>query len=186
MSVSKQGGPVKSTLQNFCSCLFSTEMATTGMIMTEGDNIGLGMLRYVSPNDLIGTILKQIRIIPKKIFHHGQKFEFILSPPMQRHLAGDKIVHYVSESWYRILSNVHQLLIRESLRNGDGVLGVAHSQSRQMIRHHIFGTLFIPNFNVELLKKQNPPDKTRFSIFFRKKILQCSMIRVDDDFRSYK
>jgi hypothetical protein len=65
------------------------------------------------------------------------------------------------------MSNVHQLLIRKSLRNGGGILGVAHSQSRQMIRHHIFGTLFIPNFNVELLKKQNLPDKMRFSIFLR-------------------
>jgi hypothetical protein len=46
-------------------------MATTGMIMTEGDDIGLVMLRYASPNDLIGTILKQIRIIPEKVFYHG-------------------------------------------------------------------------------------------------------------------
>ena len=90
MSVSKQGGLVKSTLQNFCSSLFSTEMAITGMIMTKGDEIGLVMLRYTSPNDLIGTILKQIRNILEKIFHHGQKFEFILLPPMQRHLAGGR------------------------------------------------------------------------------------------------
>jgi hypothetical protein len=71
MSVSKQSGLVKSTLQNFCRGLFSTEMATTGVIMTEGDDIGLVMLRYASPNDLIGTILKQIRIIPEKVFYHG-------------------------------------------------------------------------------------------------------------------
>jgi hypothetical protein len=142
------------------------------MIMTKGDDIGLVMLRYTSPNDLIGTILKQIRIIPKKVFHHGQKFEFILLPPTQKSLASDKIVHYVSEPWCGIVSNVHQLLIREGLRNGSGVLGVVHSQSRQMIRHHILRTLLILNLCVELLKKQNPPDKTRFSIFFRKKILQ--------------
>jgi hypothetical protein len=172
MSVPKQGGPVKFTLQNFCSSLFSTEMATTGMIMTEGDDIGLVILRYTSPYDLIGTILKQIMIIPEKVFHHGQKFEFILSPPMQRHLAGGKIVHYVSEPWCGIMSNVHQLLIRECLKNGGGILGVSYSQSRQMIHHNIFGTLFIPNFNVKILKKQNSPNKTRFSIFFRKKILQ--------------
>ena len=186
MSVSKQGGPIKSTLQNFCSGLFSTEMATTGMIMTEGDDIGLIMLRYTSPNDLIRTILKQIRIIPKEIFHHDQKFEFILLSPMQRHLAGDKIVHYISEPWCRIMSNVHQLLIRKGLRNGCGVLSVLHCQSLQMIRHHIFGTLLILNFYVELLEKQNPPDKTSFSIFLGKKILQCCMIRVDNDLRSYK
>jgi hypothetical protein len=154
------------------------------MATTKGDDIGLVMLRYTSPNDLIGRILKQIRIIPKKVFHHGQKFEFILSPPMQRHLASDKIDHYVSEPWCGIVSNVHQLLIREGLRNEDGVLGVVHNQSRQMICHHILGTLLILNLYVELLKKQNPPDKMRFSIIFRKKILQCRMIRVDDDFRS--
>ena len=129
MSVSKQGGPIKSTLQNFCNGLFRTEVATTGMIMTEGDDIGLAMLRYTSPNDLIWTILNQIRIIPKKIFQHGQKFKFILSPPMRRHLAGDKIVHYVNEPWCGIVSNVHQLLIREGLGNGGGVLGVVQSQS---------------------------------------------------------
>jgi hypothetical protein len=127
-------------------------MASIGMIMIEGDDIGLIVLRYTSPNDLIGTILEQIRIIPEKVFHHGQKFELILSPPMQRHLAGDKIVHYVSEPRCGIVSNVHQLLIREGLRDGGGILGVIHSQSRQMICHHIFGTLLIPNFYVELLK----------------------------------
>ena len=104
-------------------------MATAGIIMTEGDDIGLVMLRYTSPNDLIGTILKQIRIIPEKIFHYGQKFEFLLSPPMQSYLAGDKIVDYVSKPWYGIMSNVHQFLIREGLRKGCGVLGVIHSQS---------------------------------------------------------
>ena len=151
MRVSKQGGPVKFTLQNFCSGLFSTEVATTCMIMTERDDIGLVMLRYTSPNNLIGTILKQIMIIPEKIFHHGQKFKFILSPPMQRHLACDEIVHYVCEPWCGIISNVHQLLIREGLKNGCGILDVVHSQSRQMIRYHIFGTLLIPNFYVKLL-----------------------------------
>jgi hypothetical protein len=64
-------------------------MASTGMTMIEGDDIGLVMLRHTSPNDLIGIVLKPIRIILEKVFHHGQKFEFILSPPMQRHLAGD-------------------------------------------------------------------------------------------------
>jgi hypothetical protein len=59
MSVSKQGGPVKSTLQNFCNYLFSTEVATTGMIMIERDDIGLVMLRYASPNDLIGQYLNK-------------------------------------------------------------------------------------------------------------------------------
>ena len=100
------------------------------MIMTKGNDIGLVMLRYTSPNDLIRIVLKQIRIIPEKVFHHGQKFEFILSPSMQRHLASDKIVHYVSEPWCGIVSNVHQLLIREGLRNGGGILAVIHSQSQ--------------------------------------------------------
>ena len=107
MNVSKQGRPVKSALQNFCNGLFSTKMASTGMIMIEGDDIGLVMLRYTSPNDLIWTILEQIRIIPEKVFHHGQKVELILPPPMQRHLGGNKIIHYISKSWCRIVSNVH-------------------------------------------------------------------------------
>jgi hypothetical protein len=33
-------------------------MASIGMIVTKGDAIGLVMLRYVPPNDLIGTILE--------------------------------------------------------------------------------------------------------------------------------
>jgi hypothetical protein len=48
----------------------------------KGDDIGLVKFRYASPNDLIGTILEQVRIIPKKGFHFGQKFELILLPPM--------------------------------------------------------------------------------------------------------
>ena len=82
--------------------------------MTKGDDIELVKLRYTSPNDLIGTILEQIWIIPKKGFHLGQKFDLILLPPMQRHLAGNKIVHYVSESRCGIVSNVHQLLLKLS------------------------------------------------------------------------
>jgi hypothetical protein len=127
-------------------------MASTSMIMTKGDDIGLVMLRYTSPNDLVGTILEQIRIIPEKGFHHGQKFDLILSPPMQRHLAGDKIVHYVSKPWCKIVSNVHQLLIRKGLRNRGGILGVIHGRPRQMIYHYIFKTLLILNLYVKLLK----------------------------------
>jgi hypothetical protein len=103
---------------------------------------------------------------------------------MQRHLAGDKIVPYVSEPWCGILSNVHQLLIREGLRNGDGVLGLIQSQPRQMISHHIFCPFLIPDFYVELLQQQNPSDQTGFSIFLGEKILQHRVIRKDNDFRS--
>jgi hypothetical protein len=86
--------------------------------MTKGDDIGLVKFRYASPNDLIGTILEQVRIIPKKSYHLRQKFELILLPPMLRHLVGNKIVHYVSKPRCRFVSNVHQLLIRKGLRMG--------------------------------------------------------------------
>jgi hypothetical protein len=74
-------------------------MASTSMIMTEGDDTGLVKLGNAPLNDLIRTILKQVRIIPEEILHHGHKFGLILPPPMQRHLTGDKIVHYVSKLW---------------------------------------------------------------------------------------
>jgi hypothetical protein len=151
MSISKNVRPIKSTLQNLCSSLICTKVASTCMIMTKGDNIGLVMLKYTPPNDLLGTILEQIRIIPEKGLHHGHKFELLLLAPLQRLLAGDKIVHYVSKPWCRIVSNVHQLLIRKGLKNRGGILGDIHNQSRQMICHHIFETLLIPNLYVELL-----------------------------------
>jgi hypothetical protein len=131
MSVSKKGRPVKSTLQNFCNDLLCTEVASTSMIMTKGDDIGLVKLRYTPPNDLIGTILEQIRIIPEKGLHLRQKFELILLPPMQKHLVGDKIVHDVRIPRCGIVRNVHQLLIMKGLRNGGGILGIIHGQSRQ-------------------------------------------------------
>jgi hypothetical protein len=137
--------------------------------MTKGDDIGLVKFRYASPNDLIGTVLEQIRIISKKGFHLGQKFELILLPPMQRHLASNKIVHYVSKPRCGTVSNVHQLLIRKGLENGGGVLGEIHGQPRQMISHHIFCHFLIPNFYVKLLKQQNLSDQTGFSIFLGKK-----------------
>jgi hypothetical protein len=99
MSVSKHGRPIKFTIQNLCSCLICTKVASTCMIMTKGDDIGLVKLRYTPPNDLVRTILEQIRIILEKGLHYGQKFELILLPPMQRDLAGNKIVHYVSKPW---------------------------------------------------------------------------------------
>jgi hypothetical protein len=58
MSISKQGWPIKSKLQNLCSGLLCAEMAFTSMIITKGDDIGLVMLWYTPPNDLIGTILE--------------------------------------------------------------------------------------------------------------------------------
>jgi hypothetical protein len=80
------------------------------------------------------------------------------------------------------VSNVHQLLIRKGLRNGGGVLGEIRGQPGQMIYHHIFGPLLILNFYVKLLKQQNPSDQVGFGIFLGKKILQCRVIRIDDDF----
>jgi hypothetical protein len=121
------------------------------MIMTEGDDTGLVRLGNASPNDLIGTILVQVRIVPEKILHHGHKFGLILPPPMQRHLTGDKIVYYVSKPWLVSMSDMHQLLIEEGLRNGGGFFREVHGNPREMISQHVFGTLLVPNLNVELL-----------------------------------
>jgi hypothetical protein len=159
-------------------------MAPTCMIMTKGDDISLVEFRYASPNDLIGTILEQIRIIPKKGFHLGQKLDLILSPLMQRHLVGNKIVHYIRKLRCGIVSNLHQLLIRKGLRDGCGVLSELHGQSRQMIGHHILCSFLIPDFDVELLQQQNLSNQTGFSIFLGEKILQRRVIRKDNDFRS--
>jgi hypothetical protein len=65
--------------------------------MTKADDIGLVLLRDTSPNDLIRTILEKIRIVPKKVLHHGYKLGLILPHPMQRHMTGDKIVHYINK-----------------------------------------------------------------------------------------
>jgi hypothetical protein len=54
-------------------------------------------LKEASPNDLIGTILEQIRIISEKALHHAYELELILPSPMQKHLTGDKIVYYISK-----------------------------------------------------------------------------------------
>jgi hypothetical protein len=97
--VKEQGRPIKSTLQNLCSGLLSTKVASTSMIMTKGDCFGLVMLRDTSPNDLIGTILKKIRIVLEKVLHHGHKLGPILPLPMQRHVTSDEIVHYISKPW---------------------------------------------------------------------------------------
>jgi hypothetical protein len=74
MSVSKKGRQIKTTLQNFCSGLLCTKMASASMIMTKGNDLGLTMLRYTPPNDLVMTILEQIKIILEKGLHHGQNF----------------------------------------------------------------------------------------------------------------
>jgi hypothetical protein len=49
------------------------------------------------------------------------------------------------------MTNMHQLLIGEGLRDGDDFFREIHGNPREMIGHHIFGTLLIPNLNVELL-----------------------------------
>jgi len=80
VSVLKDGGPVKTALQNLCSGLLCTEMASTGMIMTEGDYTGLVRLGNTSPNDLIETILEQIRIVPEKIFTTDMNLDLSCRP----------------------------------------------------------------------------------------------------------
>jgi hypothetical protein len=97
VSVLKDGRPIKSALQNLCSGLLCAEVASTSMIVTKGDDTRLVELGDTSPNDLIGTILEQIRIVLEKILHHDHEFGLILPPLMQRHLASDKIVYYVSK-----------------------------------------------------------------------------------------
>jgi hypothetical protein len=74
-------------------------MASTIMIMIERDDTGLVRLVNASSNDLIETLLEQVRVVLEKILHHGHEFGLILPSPMQRHLTGDKIVHYVSKPW---------------------------------------------------------------------------------------
>jgi len=49
------------------------------------------------------------------------------------------------------MSNMHQLLIKEGLRDGGGLLSEIHGNPRKMVGHHIFGTFLVPNLNVELL-----------------------------------
>jgi hypothetical protein len=49
------------------------------------------------------------------------------------------------------MSNMHQLLIGEGLRNGDGFFREVHGNPREMISHHVFETLLVPNLSVELL-----------------------------------
>jgi hypothetical protein len=82
LCVLEKGRPIESTLQNLCSSLLSIEMASTGMIMTKGDDIGWVMIIYTPLNDLIGPILEEIRLLLEKMLHHGQKFELILSLAM--------------------------------------------------------------------------------------------------------
>jgi hypothetical protein len=45
------------------------------MIMTKGDDISLVKFRYASPNDLIGTIFEQVRIIPKNGHEMMRRFQ---------------------------------------------------------------------------------------------------------------
>lgn len=49
------------------------------------------------------------------------------------------------------MSNMHKLLIREGLKDGGGLFREIHGNPREMIGHHIFGTLLVPNLNIELL-----------------------------------
>jgi hypothetical protein len=68
VSISEKGRPIKSTLQKFCSGLLCTKVAFASMIMTKGDDIGLVMLIFTSPSDLVRIILEHLRIIPEKVF----------------------------------------------------------------------------------------------------------------------
>jgi hypothetical protein len=51
------------------------------------------------------------------------------------------------------VSNVHQLLIREGLRDEGGLLSEIHGNPSKMIGHHIFETLLVLNLNVILLQQ---------------------------------
>jgi len=58
MGIMKDGGPIESTLKNLRCGLFRTEVASTSMIMAEGEDILLVTLRNTSPYNLIWEIFK--------------------------------------------------------------------------------------------------------------------------------
>ena len=57
--------------------------------MTEREDTVNFSVRNTSSNDLVGTILEKIGVVPIKMFHLGIEFVFILLRPKRRGLLGD-------------------------------------------------------------------------------------------------
>jgi hypothetical protein len=74
MGITKDGGPIESTLKNLGCGFFRTEVASTCVIMAKGEDVLLVTLRNTSPYNLIWAIFKQVRIIPKNMFYLSQEF----------------------------------------------------------------------------------------------------------------
>ena len=82
-------GPVETRLENLFGCLFGTEVTTTGLVMTEREDTVSFSVGNTPSNDLVGTILEKIGVVPIKMFHLRKEFVFILLRPKRRGLLGD-------------------------------------------------------------------------------------------------
>ena len=149
MSVFKHIRPIKTTLQNLSNSFPWRKMASTSFIMTKWDYTKYFIIRDTSPNDLIWTVLKWIRIIIEKIAYLNHEAFLILSTPVWWCLACDQKIDNISIP--RQSRDGKQLFIREWIPNGQCIHGFIKSEARQMVCHHIFYSLFIFNGDIKFL-----------------------------------
>ena len=50
-----------------------------------------------------------------------------------------------------------------------------------MINHQVLTSLLILDLQIEFLKEENPSNQSRFGLFLGQQVLQCGMVRVDND-----
>ena len=65
--------------------------------MTEREDTAELMVWDAPPNDLIGTVFEEIRVIPKEMFDLRKEFGLFLWGPMRGNLTACKVVDNVGE-----------------------------------------------------------------------------------------
>ena len=84
----KQTRPIKTALEDFSGGLLRTKMTSTCLIMTKREDAMKLTIWDTPPNDLVGTMLKEIRVVPKEMFHLRKELGFIILGPIRGNVTG--------------------------------------------------------------------------------------------------
>ena len=72
-------------------------MTSTSLIMTKRKDASKLVVWDAPPNDLVKTVLKEIRVVPIEMLDEREKFGFILWGPIRGNVSGGKVIDNDSE-----------------------------------------------------------------------------------------
>src|SRR3954464_34922 len=162
---------------------FTSMMSSIGTIVTLSKNVLLLVLRYTSSHDPIWTLFEKMWIIPKVVPQIREEFLPLLKCKSWRQkLCNDKIsIICKPRVGMRLYFYNSKLFIWKIVVDRNRIVrDIFHP--RKIIRHRIVFSFSIDNLQIKFLKEY-PPNESWFGILFLHKILNGSMVSMNNNFR---